>query len=201
MIGVIECGIGNIRSVANALDLIGVEWKTISSGDDNFQDVTHLILPGVGAFSHGMNQLKSRGLIDPIKNHVTLGKPLLGICLGMQLLFESSEENGHFEGLGIIKGRVLALSSKVKDVRVPHVGWNTCKLKKESHYKIQNTYYFTHSYFCQCDEKKNVLATTDYEIVFESVVESGAVLGVQFHPEKSHSAGIALLKQFTEVKC
>ncbi|CBW25280.1 Imidazole glycerol phosphate synthase subunit hisH [Halobacteriovorax marinus SJ] len=198
MLGVIEYGAGNIRSVLNALDFLGIESLVINNCED-FDKASHLILPGVGAFGHGMHELQRLGFVNKILDHVNNKKPLLGICLGMQLLFEKSYEQGEFEGLGILKGEVLPFSKVIDDLRVPHVGWNECKQSKDSHFNVNESYYFTHSYYCAPSNQEDILSSTEYGVEFTSSVLSDNVLGFQFHPEKSHHDGLMLLKKFLEM--
>lgn len=202
MIGVIDYSAGNLTSIFNALNASDLQWKKISSQED-FKDFTHLILPGVGAFKHGMDELRARGFIDKINEEVKKGTPFLGICLGMQLLFEKSSEFGENSGLGLIKGEVKDLHLVTSDLTVPHIGWNDTVLKKESKFYPENlkTAYFVHSFFCECKDEKDILCTTDYGVSFCSAVERENVFGVQFHPEKSHGLGLGLLKKFGNLKC
>ena len=202
LIGVIDYSAGNLTSIFNALSACDLKWKKISTEND-FKDFTHLILPGVGAFKHGMDQLKSRGFDQKIIEEVKRGTPFLGICLGMQLLFDKSFEFGETPGLGIIKGEVRDLHSVTSNLSVPHIGWNDTVLKKESKFYPENlkTAYFVHSFYCESHNKEDVLCTTDYGINFCSAVERENVYGVQFHPEKSHGLGLGLLKQFGNLQC
>lgn len=202
LIGVIDYSAGNLTSIFNALTASDLQWKKISLEDD-FKDITHLVLPGVGAFKHGMDQLKLRGFDQKIIEEVKKGTPFLGICLGMQLLFDKSFEFGENYGLGIIKGEVRDLNEVVSSLPVPHIGWNDTILKKESKFYPENlkSAYFVHSFYCKSQNEEDVLCTTDYGINFCSAVERDNVFGVQFHPEKSHSLGLSLLKKFGNLKC
>lgn len=200
MIGVIEYGAGNIKSVVNALDALSIEWKVIDN-KSKFFNCSHLILPGVGAFGYGVRQLNEKGYIDIIKKHVQEGKMLLGICLGMQLLFDKSYEKGENSGLGLVPGEVKPFKGLVKGMYVPHVGWNDAVKTKESDLAIESAYYFVHSYFCAPNKKQDILLETEYGVKFASAVEKQNVIGYQFHPEKSHKSGLELLKRFYNTKC
>jgi glutamine amidotransferase len=197
MITIVDYGIGNLHSVRKAVEFVGGE--AIVTGDPAlFQKADKVILPGVGAFKDGMRGLASSGFIPAIESFVASGRPLLGICLGMQLLFEQSREAGRHTGLGILPGQVRALEPD--GLKVPQIGWNQLVVQKESPLFTQvgsgSYVYFNHSFYCQPTDPGNILATTDYGASFAAVVGSGQVFGFQFHPEKSQRVGLQLLQNF-----
>ena len=208
MIGLIDYGISNLRSVQKAFAHLGVD-VTLVDTPDQLAQAERLILPGVGAFRAGMAGLQSRGLIEPIKQAVAAGKPLIGICLGMQLLFESSDELGDTVGLGLLPGHVTKI--KMQDashalrithhaLKIPHMGWNQLDLVKE-HPLVNGVEsgayaYFVHSYAVYPEQTDIVIATTEYGGPFASIVGRGNICGLQFHPEKSQAVGLRLLENF-----
>lgn len=197
-IGIIDVGIGNLGSLRNALYNEG--WDTVSvSAEDDLAGLTHLILPGVGAFYAAMDRLTQRGLVEPIRRFSAQGKPLLGICLGMQILAESGTEGGDIPGLGLIPGRVIPITPGA-GLRLPHVGWNNAMqvAKHPVLIGIRNDvdFYFVHSYRFLATNAENVLAETDYGERFPTIVANGNVVGVQFHPEKSQANGLRILDNF-----
>lgn len=199
MIGIIDCGVGNLSSVKNALDFIGAESIFIKD-PTQIKSMDKLILPGVGSFNVAMKGLKNQGFIPEIKEFANTGKYILGICLGMQLLAELGYESGITEGLALIKGKVELLRSS--DLRIPHVGWNGILLKNEhpilNNVKLNADFYFVHSYFFNTDHKNNVITYTDYGFDFPSIVcnDKKNVIGIQFHPEKSQKQGLKILQNF-----
>ncbi|UOF02239.1 imidazole glycerol phosphate synthase subunit HisH [Bdellovibrio reynosensis] len=201
MIGILDYGVGNIRSIDNIIRKVGGSTILVKDLAD-LKNVQKLILPGVGHFASAMKELKSRNGDGLIREYVKEGKPLLGICLGMQLLFDRSEE-GDAEGLGIISGEVKKFNLPPK-LKVPHVGFNRVNFKSsklmDEESVSNNKFYFTHSYFCVPTDAQNILGTTNYGIEFTSAVQTGNVYGVQFHPEKSHVFGMKLMKAFWEMK-
>ena len=202
MIALIDYGISNLRSVQKAFEHLDTE-VTLVDTPDRLAQADRLILPGVGAFPAGMKGLQERGLIEPIKQAVRDGKPLIGICLGMQLLFESSDEMGETQGLGLLPGKVTRLSgqsSGVLSLKVPHMGWNQLDMVRD-HPLVRDlasgSYaYFVHSYAIYPEDQDIVLATTDYGGPFASIAGRGKVCGLQFHPEKSQAVGLKLLRNF-----
>ena len=197
MITIIDYGLGNLGSVKNALDKLGVE-SLISKSASAIEKADGLILPGVGAAEEGMKNLRERKLDAIIKQGVQNGKPLLGICLGMQLLMTQSEE-GYVKCMNIVEGNVVKFNCAFK---VPQIGWNKVNAKNSRLLKDikENTYfYFVHSYYCVPTNKKIVAGATDYGETFCSVFEDKNLFGVQFHPEKSGEDGLALLKNFSEI--
>lgn len=198
LIGIVDYGCGNIASVANMLKRVGLRSRT-SSEHGVLATCTHLILPGVGAFDHGMAQLTQFGLDNFLREQAAAGKPLLGICLGMQLLSAGSEE-GDAAGLGLVDGFVRHLTEQKRmGLPVPHVGWNDVEFREgnEFYFPIgSQRFYFTHSYQFVCEQEAACVATTSYGLPLTAAVARGNVAGVQFHPEKSHRYGMALLASF-----
>ena len=218
MIALIDYGISNLRSVQKAFEHLGTE-VTLVDTPDRLAQADRLILPGVGAFPAGMQGLRERGLLEPIKRAAHDGKPLIGICLGMQLLFETSAEMGETEGLGLLPGRVTRIKgqeagSKRQEagyaprithhvLKIPHMGWNQLDLVRD-HPLVRDLAsgayaYFVHSYAVYPDRHDLVLATTDYGGPFASIVGQDNLCGLQFHPEKSQAVGLRLLQNFLEM--
>lgn len=201
MIAVIDYGIGNVSSIVNMLKKIGVT-ATLASGIEEIQAADKLILPGVGSFDSGMQKLNSSGLIEAIKKHaINDEKPLLGICLGMQMLGRKSEE-GKELGLSLIPfdTRRFDFNGR-KDLKIPHMGWNITTKEIKDDPIVQNLdlmqrYYFVHSYYAVCDSEENVLMRCEYGHSFAAAVKHKNIYGFQFHPEKSHKFGMALLENF-----
>lgn len=196
-IAVIDYGMGNLKSVSNALDCIGCQHVTISE-PSNVSRFDKVIIPGVGAFSEAIDNLRRSGMFEALTAHVAEGKFLLGICLGMQLLCKESMENGHYQGFGWIDARVVRFPES-NGLKVPHMGWNALDLVR-SDSLLENIHtaadvYFVHSYYVDC-ANDDVLARTEYGIHFPSIVARGRVFGMQFHPEKSQQVGIILMKNF-----
>lgn len=200
MIGIIDYGAGNLGSVQNALAHIGQESR-IFANPAHVQDFDRLVLPGVGSFGIAMNCLESQGWPSRIREFLATGRPLLGICLGMQLLFDSGEENGPNPGLGLIRGRVTALLPDT-GLPVPHVGWNnlasTTPHPLLRGIKEHVDLYFVHSFHCVPEEDSTILATCSYGGEFVAAVCHGNVAGTQFHPEKSQASGLRLLSNFSD---
>lgn len=198
MIGIIDYKLNNLRSVQKAFEKVGAS-AFISSDVRELSRADKLVLPGVGAFGAAMENIASLGLQELIQRHADAGRPLLGICLGMQLLFSQSSENGMHEGLNLIEGDVRLFP---KTVKIPHIGWNQMEVRSQSRIlkSVENKsfVYFVHSYYA--DPKEPVtIATTDYGFTFTSVVQKGNIFGIQFHPEKSQVAGLQMLKNFSEI--
>jgi glutamine amidotransferase len=194
---------GNLASVYNACKLIGVD-ATIVSNPENLKQYDRVILPGVGAFGDAMEHLESTGMKKAVLDFAASGKPMIGICLGMQLLFESSEEFGDNQGLGLIPGKIIAFDKSKMDMnehKVPHVGWNKLFNKPSPLFnKLENPYlYFVHSFHAVCDDKYTI-GYTHYGYDFVSAVNKDNIYGFQPHPEKSHDNGIQILKNFMEIK-
>lgn len=198
-IGIVDYGMGNIKSVANAVYEQGYD-PIVVADESQFAQCSHLILPGVGHFQQAMNNIKERRLDVLLKTHaIELEKPLLGICLGMQLLLSESEE-GECRGLDFVPGKAT-LFDKSK-LRVPHVGWNEVKNVKShpvlSETKNDTDFYFVHSYFCQTDTPEHTLAETEYGHRYASIIGKNNIIGAQFHPEKSQVNGLSIIEQFCE---
>ncbi|MFC1508428.1 imidazole glycerol phosphate synthase subunit HisH [Candidatus Omnitrophota bacterium] len=204
MIVIINYGLGNNGSILNMLRKVGCREAVISSKPEDILSATKLILPGVGHFDKGISNLADRGLIEPLKERVLEGKaPLLGICLGMQMLAKRSEE-GAEKGLGLIKGDVRRFSfTDGQTLKIPHMGWNHVKFAKESPIAMgledDARFYFVHSYHLAFENEDDILTLTEYGYEFVSAVAHDNILGVQFHPEKSHKFGMKLLKNFVEL--
>ncbi len=194
---VVNYGMGNLRSVAKALEHVGFEEVIVSSSPDEVKKADALVFPGQGAFRRAMENLKRLDLVKPLLDHIEKGKPFLGICLGLQLLFERSYEHGQTEGLGVFEGEVVLLPPKVK---LPHIGWNQVWIKKReglySGIEDGDFFYFVHSYHVLPRKDDIVASTTDYEVFFVSGVQKENVWAVQFHPEKSQRKGLRLLENF-----
>ena len=201
MIAIIDYDAGNIKSVEKAVLKLGYDC-VITRDKEVLKKADKLILPGVGAFGDAMERLNEYGLKDVIKELVVdEGKPLLGICLGLQLLFESSEENPGVEGLGLLKGKIVRLPEG-DDRKIPHMGWNSLEFPKKSllfKRVVKGSYvYFVHSYYLEADDKSIVAATSEYGAQIEAAVECGNIYATQFHPEKSSAVGLKILSNFLE---
>lgn len=203
MIAIIDYDMGNLRSVSKAFEKVGAV-ATVTRDPGLIREATHCVLPGVGAFKDCMRNLADYGLIEPIIRHIESNKPFLGICLGLQLLFEEGMEFGVHQGLGVIKGRVVRFPSAMGGLKVPHIGWNGIKIKKPSALLSgipDGTYfYFVHSYYAAPDDSSVALTLTDYGVEFTSSIARDNVFACQFHPEKSQRAGLRVLKNFSELQ-
>jgi len=209
MIAVIDYGTGNIHSVQKALQLYGAKTKVTNRPQD-ISKCEKIVLPGVGAFDDAVRELKKTKLIPALKEHIETKKPFLGICLGMQLLFEASQEARKEKGLAIFKGRVKKFRGK-KGMKVPHMGWNQIKVRAlQRHNAIKDCpllkgipdnslVYFCHSYYPEPADKKNIAATCSYGVNFSAVAWQDNLYGVQFHPEKSQAIGLKIIKNFVEL--
>ena len=201
MIAIIDYDAGNIKSVQKAINLLGEETVLTREREDILA-ADKVILPGVGAFGDAMEKLERFGLVQVIKEVVEKGTPFLGICLGLQLLFEESEESPGVKGLGILKGKIVKIPEET-GLKIPHIGWNSLDFRSEGTlFKgIQpNSYvYFVHSFYLQAEEKEIVKATTKYGVTIEASVEKGNVYACQFHPEKSSDVGLQILKNFLAI--
>ncbi|MCK4423197.1 MAG: imidazole glycerol phosphate synthase subunit HisH [Candidatus Omnitrophica bacterium] len=197
---IIDYGMGNLRSVQKALESVG-QKALITSDASVIESAEKMVFPGVGAFGAGMKELEQRGLVEPIIKFIASGRLFLGICLGLQLLFTESEEEGLQKGLGIIKGRVKKFPDK--GLKIPHMGWN--RIKKVKEFPLlediaDNTYmYFVHSYYVEPEDKAIVATTTNHGIKFTSSIYKDNIQAMQFHPEKSQEAGLKILENFTKV--
>jgi glutamine amidotransferase len=195
-VAIIDYGVGNLRSVEKAFAATGCD-ALLTSDADQLRAAERLVLPGVGAFAACMEALSERGFDELVQERVTKGTPLLGVCVGMQMLFEESEEFGRTPGLGLLPGRVRRFNG---DLVVPQVGWNQISQRSAhglfSGIPDQAFFYFVHSYYCEPDDPEVVVGETEYGAPYASVVAQGNVCGVQFHPEKSQTAGLRLLSNF-----
>ena len=201
MIAVIDYGVGNLFSLCSSLSAIGAE-SVVTSDPEVIRNADRIILPGVGAFADAADKLRKTGLDKVIISEAEKGKPLFGICLGMQMLFEKSYEYGEHEGLGLIPGNVVGMDGRIaKGLKIPHIGWNALNKDKE-HPLLKYTsegdcVYFVHSFYAvDCDE--SIIASAEYGAKITAAVASGNVAGMQFHPEKSGSVGLDILRAFTE---
>ena len=200
MIGIIDYGVGNLFSLCSSCKAIGQE-AFVSGDASELTKADRLILPGVGAFEDAAKKLRDSGMADFVRAQAAAGKPLLGICLGMQLLFERSYEYGCHEGLGLLKGQVVPMEGKLPaELKIPHMGWNALEVKGGRLLSEMNGQYvyFVHSFFAEnCDD--SLSAVTQYGIPVTAAVEQGNVYGCQFHPEKSGNVGLNILRKFAEV--
>ncbi|MEK6683417.1 MAG: imidazole glycerol phosphate synthase subunit HisH [Nitrospirota bacterium] len=201
MIAIIDYGMGNLRSVSKAFERLGYTVN-VTREPRVIADASHVVLPGVGAFPDCMRNLEQMGLIDPIRRALSSGKPFLGICLGLQLLFTESEEFGLHKGLGWIQGRVVRF--KTHDLKVPHMGWNTLTIKKPAPVfdgiPADAMVYFVHSYYGAPEDPSLIATTTEYGVSFASSIAAGNVFACQFHPEKSQAVGLMLLRNFAQCR-
>ena len=203
MIGIVDYNMGNLASVINAFAKVGAD-ATLESDPSKLSRYDKLILPGVGAFGDAMEHLQSNGMDEAVKAYAQSGKPLLGICLGMQLLFESSEEFGSTEGLGLIPGKVVAFDEAKFDhpQKVPHMGWNELFVQNNTALftGLEKDFYlyFVHSFHAQCDDKY-AIGKTHYGYKFVSAVQNDNIYGIQPHPEKSHENGLKIIENFAKL--
>lgn len=201
MIAIIDYDAGNLRSVEKALISLG-EDVVVSREADVLLAADKVILPGVGAFGDAMNKLKEYGLVEVINKIVAKNIPLLGICLGLQLMFEESDEAPGVKGLGLLKGKILRIPPK-EGLKIPHMGWNSIDIKPQARLfkgiKNNSYVYFVHSYYLKADEEDIVAASTEYSVHIHASVESGNIFACQFHPEKSSDIGLKILKNFAEL--
>lgn len=205
MVTIIDYGIGNLRSLEKAFQAVGVEVLR-TDDPERVREATRLVLPGVGAFGACIAEIRRRGLEQAILEAVNRGTPLLGVCAGLQLLFEESEEHGHHRGLGLLPGRVIRFPETTPDgqrLKIPHMGWNTI-----TRHQVGGLldgipegafFYFVHSYYAAATRPEDVLASSTYGIPFPAIVGRDRVFGVQFHPEKSQQYGLRILKNFADL--
>ena len=203
MIAIIDYGVGNLFSLCSSLNSIGAE-AVVTPDPDAIRRADRIILPGVGAFADAAEKLRASGLDQVLLEEAARGKPVMGICLGMQMLFEESHEYGIHKGLGLIPGRVIPMAGYIpSDLKVPHIGWNPLIIKGDKHPLLRyveegDCVYFVHSYFAtDCNEA--VIATAEYGRELTAAVARGNVMGCQFHPEKSGKVGLSILKAFCEM--
>ena len=201
MIAMIDYDAGNIKSVEKALQKLGAD-VVITKDPQEILSAEKVILPGVGAFGDAMNNLKKYGLDEVIRQVVAKGTPFLGICLGLQLLFERSDESPEAVGLGILKGEILRIPD-AEGLKIPHMGWNSLHLQNDGRLfkglKENDYVYFVHSYYLKAEEEEIVKATTNYSVNIHASVEKDNVFACQFHPEKSSDVGLQILKNFVEL--
>lgn len=200
MIAVIDYGAGNLKSITNALDFLKVKYKVTDKVSD-IEKADKIIFPGVGSFGDCVKSLKKKGLFESLKKEI-IRKPYLGICLGLQVLFESSEESIGVKGLSIFKGKCKKFKSK--DLKIPQIGWNSIKIINKKSLLLKNIkndfyFYFVHSYYVDPKDKEIILTKTDYGIDFVSAIEKDNIFATQFHPERSGNIGLKILENF--VKC
>lgn len=202
MIAIVDYGVGNLFSLRSSFDFIGAQVIVTDSADE-IKRADRIVLPGVGAFRDAMQKLKDSGLAELIKEEASSGKPFLGICLGMQMLFEKSCEFGEYEGLGLIKGSVVPMRGVIPgELKIPHIGWNSLQFRNGvnplfKYIKENDFVYFVHSFYASgCEE--SIIATTEYGAPLTGAVAKDNIYGCQFHPEKSGRTGLSILKAFCE---
>lgn len=198
MITIVDYGMGNLRSVQKAFEKLGVAAQIVAE-PDQIAAAEKLVLPGVGAFRDAIHELQRLSLVQPIREHIQRDKPFLGICLGLQLLFDVSYEDGEWKGLGVLAGDVVRFPADT-ELKVPHMGWNTVQLTNPSplwkDVPADASVYFVHSYYVQPRDNSVIAATTEYGVRFTSMVARGNLFATQFHPEKSQKVGLKLLENF-----
>lgn len=198
-IAIIDYGVGNLRSVEKAFTSQGIE-AIVTSDEKVLREADKLVLPGVGAFRACMDGLRAHGFDELVIDAAKAGKPIIGLCVGLQMMFEEGHEFGVHKGLGLMSGRVVKFPEKL---RVPHIGWNQVKFKQDhpvfSDLPSETFFYFVHSFYVETQDKTCVLGETDYGMRYASICGRDNIVGVQFHPEKSQTAGLKLLKNFSEM--
>ncbi|MCI5598478.1 MAG: imidazole glycerol phosphate synthase subunit HisH [Ruminococcus sp.] len=202
MIAIIDYGAGNIQSVYKALKFIGADCK-VTSDKDEILNADGAILPGVGSFGDAMDTMTKRGIKDTIIEYTKSGKPFLGICLGLQLLFPESEETPGVKGLDIFKGTITKIPNQNRTLKIPHMGWNNISIKQKNGIfkgiEGEPYVYFVHSFYLKAQDKDIVAATTQYGVEIDAAVQKGNIIATQFHPEKSGEVGLKMLKNFVEM--
>lgn len=202
MIAIIDYGAGNIQSVYKALKFIGANCK-VTSDKDEILNADGAILPGVGSFGDAMDTMTKRGIKDTIIEYTKSGKPFLGICLGLQLLFPESEETPGVKGLDIFKGTITKIPNQNRTLKIPHMGWNNISIKQKNgifkDIECEPYVYFVHSFYLKAQDKDIVAATTQYGVEIDAAVQKGNIIATQFHPEKSGEVGLKMLKNFVEM--
>lgn len=201
MIAVIDYGAGNIQSVIKALEYIGCDDICVTKDPAVLANADAAIMPGVGSFGHAMHCLEEAGLVQPVKDFIASDKPFLGICLGLQMLFEESEESPGVAGLGVLKGKIRLIPKEYgMDLKIPHIGWNSLDLKKQDGIYEgigEEPYvYFVHSYYLTAEDRDVVSAQTYYGVKIDASIQRGNLYATQFHPEKSGEVGIQMLRNF-----
>ncbi len=203
MIAIIDYGMGNLRSVQKGFERVG-HMAVVTSDPRTILNASKVVLPGVGAFPDCMRNLEQYNLIDAVHRSIASGKPFLGICLGLQLLFSESEEFGISKGLDIIKGRVIRFKLQDSTLKIPHMGWNAVSIKRTppslADVRDQSHFYFVHSFHVVPDDENVIATTTDYGREFVSSIWKDNIFATQFHPEKSQALGLSILKRFGEQK-
>ena len=201
MISIIDYGAGNLQSVLKAFHYIGCDVQ-VTTNKEELECSDAAVLPGVGAFEDSMNCLNRSGLVQPVMDFIESGKPFLGICLGLQLLFEESEESPGVSGLGILKGKIHRIPDG-SGLKVPHIGWNSLELRKEggifSGIEEQPYVYFVHSYYLRAESPEIVSSTTQYGVQIDASIQRGNLFATQFHPEKSGRTGLKMLQNFVSL--
>lgn len=199
MVVIVDYGMGNLRSVQKALERIGAQ-AVVTRDARVIRDADRLVLPGVGAFAECMRNLSEYGLVEPVVEVIRSGRPFLGICLGLQLLFDESEEFGIHEGLKLVPGKVRGFQRNM-GLKIPHMGWNRVFFSKESPFfrgiEDGSFFYFVHSYYVDPTDRADIAAETEYGIRFTCAIQRDNIFATQFHPEKSQEIGLKLLKNFT----
>ena len=202
MIAIIDYGAGNIQSVYKALKFIGADCK-VTSDKDEILNADGAILPGVGSFGDAMDTMTTRGIKYTIIEYTKSGKPFLGICLGLQLLFPESEETPGVKGLDIFKGTITKIPNQNRTLKIPHMGWNNISIKQKNGIfkgiEGEPYVYFVHSFYLKAQDKDIVAATTQYGVEIDAAVQKGNIIATQFHPEKSGEVGLKMLKNFVEM--
>ena len=200
MIAIIDYGVGNLYNLKNALDFQGIENRIVTEPAE-IEACSHLILPGVGAFAPAMDHLRAAGMEDLVRERVAAGTPFLGVCVGMELMFDVSEEDGIHEGLGLLPGRIVRFAHNLK---IPQIGWNQVAFQGADPLlegiSDQSYFYFVHSYHARLADQTDALGLTDYGGEFPAIVHRDNLWGVQFHPEKSQNAGLRLLRNFAAIR-
>lgn len=201
MIAVIDYGAGNLQSVVKAFHYIGCEVK-VTADKEELKEASAAILPGVGAFGDSMRCLNQSGMVQPALDFIESGKPFLGICLGLHLLFEGSEEDPGVSGLGVLKGQICRIPEK-DQLKIPHIGWNSLNIRKPEgifqNLEANPYVYFVHSYYLHAEDRDVVSATTEYGVEIDAAVQKGNLFATQFHPEKSGRTGLKMLKNFVSL--
>ncbi len=201
MIAVIDYGAGNLQSVVKAFNFIGCD-VLVTADKDELKNASAAILPGVGAFGDAMSCLKNSHFVNPVLDFIESGKPFLGICLGLQLLFEGSEESPHVNGLGVLNGKIVKIPAET-GLKIPHVGWNSLNIKSNDGLfqglKPNPYVYFVHSYYLKAENPEVVSSTTTYGVQIDASVQRGNLFATQFHPEKSGQTGLQMLKNFVSI--
>lgn len=198
MVAIIDYGAGNLMSVKKALDFIGAE-NEITMDKEKIEAASHVILPGVGSFGDAMESMERRGLVDTVKAAALSGKPFLGICLGLQLLFSESDESEGAQGLSLLNGKISSIPKNI-GLKVPHMGWNSVSIQQSGgifkDIPDESYFYFVHSYYLNGGDEADIAGTAQYGVEIQCAVQRGNLCAVQFHPEKSGSVGLKLLKNF-----